>query len=68
MAIPKNSIPMLGYDGPFGQIVLGGMANILRVREKTDHYKDPGPYPFPRGSIAAPATQGDLLRDGIIPK
>ncbi|CCB87810.1 multicopper oxidase family protein [Simkania negevensis] len=66
MPIPKNSIPMLGYDGPFGQTVLGGMANILRVREKTDHYKDPGPYSFPRGSIAAPATHGDLLRDGII--
>lgn len=66
MPIPKNSIPMLGYDGPFGQTVLGGMANILRVRKKTDHYKDPGPYPFPRGSIAAPATIGDLRRDGII--
>lgn len=65
MTIPPNSIPMLGYDGPFGQTVFGGMANILRVREKTDHYKDPGPYAFPRGSIAAPATQGDLLKDGI---
>ncbi len=65
LPIPKNSIPMLGYDGPFGQTVLGGMANLLRVREKTDNYKDPGPYSFPRGSIAAPATQGDLLKDGI---
>lgn len=66
MPIPSNSIPMLGYDGPFGQTVFGGMANILRVREKTDNYQDPGPYPFPRGSIAGPATQGDLLRDEII--
>ncbi|MCK4934053.1 MAG: multicopper oxidase domain-containing protein, partial [Simkaniaceae bacterium] len=66
MPIPKNSIPMLGYDGPFEQTILGGMANILRVREKTDDYKDPGPYAFPRGSISAPATQGDLLRDKII--
>lgn len=66
MPIPSNSIPMLGYDGPFGQTVFGGMANILRVREKTDNYQDPGPYPFPRGSIAAPATQGDLLRDEIV--
>lgn len=65
LPIPKNSIPMLGYDGPFGQTVLGGMANILRVREKTDHYKDPGPYCFPRGTIAAPATIGDLKRDDI---
>lgn len=65
MPIPKNSIPMLGYDGQFGQTVLGGMANLLRVRKKTDNYQDPGPYAFPRGSIAAPANQGDLLRDGI---
>ncbi len=66
LPIPENSIPMLGYDGPFGQTVLGGMANILRVREKTDHYKDPGPYSFPRGTIAGPATVGDLKKDGII--
>lgn len=66
MPIPKNSIPMLGYDGPFGKTVLGGMANILRIREKTDCYKDPGPYLFPKGSIASPATQADLLRDGIV--
>jgi len=64
--IPKNSIPMFGFYGQFGQTVLGGMANILRVREKTDNYKDPGPYRFPRGTIASPATQGDLLRDEII--
>ena len=68
MSIPKNSIPMLGYDGPFGKTVLGGMANILRVRKKTDHYRDPGPYAFPKGSIATPVTQGDLLRDGMIVK
>ncbi|MCB1116019.1 MAG: copper oxidase [Chlamydiia bacterium] len=66
MPIPPNSIPMLGYDGPFGQTVMGGMANILKVREKTDGYKDPRPYSFPRGSIASPATQGDLQRDGIV--
>lgn len=65
MPIPPNSIPMLGYDSSFGKTVLGGMANILRVREKTDHYKDPGPYAFPRGSMAAPATKADLLRDHI---
>ena len=65
MPIPPNSIPMLGYDGPFGQTVFGGMANILRVRETTDNYKDPGPYVFPRGSMAAPATSAEMKRDGI---
>lgn len=65
LPIPKNSIPMLGFKGQFGQTALGGMANILRVRKHTDHYKDPGPYIFPKGSIAAPATKADLIRDQI---
>lgn len=68
LPLPPNSIPMLGYEGQFGQTVLGGMANILRIREKTDHYKDPGPYPFPKGSVAAPPTQSELERDGILIK
>jgi len=65
LPIPPNSIPMLGLDGPFGQTVFGGMANILRVREKTNNYQDPGPYCFPRGTIAAPATIHDLRHDLI---
>ncbi len=65
MPIPQNSIPMLGYDGSFGKTVLGGMANILKVRKKTDNYKDPGPYVFPRDTAVAPATAGELNRDGI---
>ncbi len=65
LSIPKNSIPMLGYKGQFGQTALGGMANILRIRKKTNNYKDPGPYSFPRGTIASPATEGDLQKDGI---
>ncbi len=66
MAIPPNSIPMLGFDGQFGNTVLGGMANVLRVRKDLKAYeKDPGPYHFPEGSVAAPPTQADLERDGI---
>ena len=56
MPIPPNSIPMLGFDGQFGNTVLGGMANVLRIREHLDNYEDPGPYHFPEGSVAAPAT------------
>ena len=66
MPIPPNSIPMLGFDGQFGNTVLGGMANVLRVRKDLKAYeKDPGPYHFPEGSVAAPPTQADLERDGI---
>ena len=65
MPIPKNSIPMLGYDKSFGKTVFGGMANILKVRRQTDNYKDPGPYVFPKGTMVAPATDSDLKKDGI---
>ena len=67
MPIPPNSIPMLGYDGPYGNTVLGGMANILRIRKETDNYQDPGPYAFPRGSMAAPALPSEIRRDDIHP-
>lgn len=65
MPIPPNSIPMLGFDGQFGKTVLGGMANILRVRENIETYEDPGPYQFPEGTVASPATEEQLERNGI---
>ncbi|MCH9609190.1 MAG: Cell division protein FtsP [Chlamydiales bacterium] len=66
MPIPHNSIPMLGFDGQFGDTVLGGMANVLRVRENLKNYNEnPGPYHFPKGSVAAPPTREELERDGI---
>ena len=65
MPIPPNSIPMLGFDGQFGKTVLGGMANVLKVRENIETYEDPGPYQFPEGSVAAPAMEEELEKDGI---
>lgn len=32
MAVPKNSIPMLGAPGPFGYVDMGGMFTIVKVR------------------------------------
>lgn len=66
MAVPKNSIPMMGAPGPFGTITMGGMFTILKVREKLDSYeKDPGWYKNPPGTVAAKATAAELSRDGI---
>jgi len=65
LPIPENSIPMLGFDGQFGPTVLGGMANILRVRKDITTYENPGPYHFPKGSVAAPASREELENDGI---
>jgi len=63
MPLPKNSIPMLGFTGQFGQTEMGGMANILKVREKN---RDSNWYIFPKQTLASPATKEQMLRDGVV--
>jgi len=65
MGVPKNSIPMVGGQGPYGYITMGGMFTILKVREHLDGYDDPGPYRAPPGSVAELARAEDAKRDGI---
>jgi manganese oxidase len=66
MDVPKNSIPMIGAQGPRGYITMGGMFTILKVREQLDNYDtDPGWYDNPRGTEAKPASAEDLDRDNI---
>ena len=52
MAIPRNSIPMRGGDGPYGPIDMGGMFSIVKIRETIDYDRDPGWYEQPRGTSA----------------
>jgi len=66
MAVPKNSIPMVGGKGPFGSITMGGMFTILKVREQLSSYDDPGWYDNPAGTVAERASSEDLRADGII--
>jgi len=65
MAVPANSIPMRGADGPFSQIDMGGMFTILKVRDGISSYEDPGWYTHPEGTVSRPATDAELQRDGI---
>jgi hypothetical protein len=66
MPVPANSIPMRGGPGPFGDITMGGMFTILKVREKLASYDaDPGFYEEDRKRIATKATTEELKRDGI---
>ncbi len=54
MPLPENTLPMMTGKGQFGDVNMGGMFSVLKVREglaKGD-YKDPGHYQFPKGSIA----------------
>ena len=52
MAVPRNSIPMRGGDGPYGPIDMGGMFTIVKVRHDIDYDRDPGWYQQPRGTSA----------------
>ncbi len=65
MKLPKNSISMLGGDGPFGYIDMGGMFTIVKVRNKLTGDTDPGWFDNPPGTVASKATPDDLARDGI---
>ncbi|MDD5708389.1 MAG: copper oxidase [Kiritimatiellae bacterium] len=65
MRVPSNSIPMVGGEGPYGYIDMGGMFTILKVRENLTTYEDPGWYEIPAGTQARPATPDEIKRDGI---
>jgi FtsP/CotA-like multicopper oxidase with cupredoxin domain len=52
MGTPKNTLPMMAGQGPFGAIEMGGMFTILKVRETLASYDDPGFYQHPAGTVA----------------
>ena len=52
MGRPKNTLPMMTGDGPFGPVEMGGMFTLLKVREGLTHYEDPGWYKHPEGTLA----------------
>jgi hypothetical protein len=65
MPMPENTVSMLGHDGTWGPTTMGGMATMLKVREKISGYDDPGHYSFPKDSVARVARGEELKRDGI---
>jgi len=54
MPLPENTLPMMTGKGQFGDVNMGGMFSVLKVRESLakGDYKDPGHYQFPKGSLA----------------
>jgi FtsP/CotA-like multicopper oxidase with cupredoxin domain len=54
MPLPDNTLPMMTGAGPFGNLEMGGMFTILKVRDDQprNSYKDPGWYKHPKGSVA----------------
>jgi len=67
MAVPENSIPMVGGQGPFGLIDMGGMFTLLKVRNDPDAEDGSGWYQHPPGEVASVASEADLSTDGIDP-
>ncbi len=65
MAVPRNSIPMMGAPGPKGHIEMGGMFTLLKVRERVSGQADPGWYVDEPGTVAQAATAEELRRDGV---
>ena len=50
---PKNTLPMMMGKGPFGNIEMGGMFTVVKVRDQLHSYdKDPGWYDHPKGTVA----------------
>jgi FtsP/CotA-like multicopper oxidase with cupredoxin domain len=54
MPIPANTLPMMGGQGPFGGIEMGGMFTLVKVRkdQKPGDFRDPGWYRHPPGTVA----------------
>jgi hypothetical protein len=68
MAVPVNSIPMKGGRGKHGEITMGGMFTILKVRENISNYNDPGWYENPPDTLSLPVSAAELRANGIDPK
>lgn len=61
MAIPKNTLPMMSGQGPFGSVEMGGMFSVVKVRRGLPRgvYTDPGWHAQgPRATeVAAPTVE-----------
>lgn len=54
MPLPENTLPMMGGEGPFGSVEMGGMFSILKVRkhQKPGDHTDSGWFKHPPGTLA----------------
>jgi manganese oxidase len=60
MPMPDNTLPMMTGHGQFGQLEMGGMFSVVKVREGIDRndYKDPGWFKHPPGTVAYEVPNG----------
>ena len=56
MPMPENTLGMMSGEGPYGNIDMGGMFTVLKIREgfAPGDYRDPGWYDAPKDRVARP--------------
>jgi FtsP/CotA-like multicopper oxidase with cupredoxin domain len=52
MGGPKNWVPMMAGEGPYGPMEMGGMFTVVKIRPGITSYEDPGWYKPPKGTLA----------------
>ena len=52
MGGPKNWVPMMAGEGPFGPLEMGGMFTVVKIRPGITSYEDPGWYKAPSDTRA----------------
>lgn len=54
MPLPDNTASMMGGEGPFGSVEMGGMFTMVKVRrdQKPGDYRNPGWFKHPPGTVA----------------
>ena len=53
---------MMAREGPFGNIEMGGMFTVFKVREGISSYEDSGWYQHPPGTVAWKVEDGQPVK------
>ena len=65
MTGPENTLPMMMGKGPHGNIEMGGMFTVVKVRDdiRPGQYADPGWYAAPEGTVASRVSGDPAIGD-----
>ena len=63
MTGPENTLAMMMGRGPFGNLEMGGMFTVVKVRDdlRRGDYGDPGWYANPRGTVARRVAEAPVV-------
>ncbi|MDD5169097.1 MAG: multicopper oxidase domain-containing protein [Syntrophales bacterium] len=62
---PVNTLPMMGGEGQFGPVGMGGMFTVLKVRDNLKDYNEPGLYNHPSGTVAESINKPNTKVTGV---